>query len=440
MERKRGRGKRLNENKRLEIIRKLQRRDAPSKRAIAREYNVAESSIRNLWKKRESVINRSENLTPSIRDNIFRFSSPQFPELEKRLYLWMHTMRCNKIEIPPSLVKIKALELARTMNIDEMEFKGSWGWLRKFRTRYGLHSRLLHGEGAEVNKNDPVLLSALNDLYDIIKKYPPDCIYNMDETGLFFRHLPKYTLLMPYENVTAVRGKKKSKEKVTLVVCANADGSNKMPCCMIGKSKQPASAAGKEWPIPYMQQPSAWMDAVTYHKWFHEIFLPAVRKRTEQPVLLLLDNAPGHFVTKLETNNIRVAFFPPNCTSWKQPCDQGIINALKKRYKYLYLKDVLHFYELPDDQKSLLMAQASTLKSGSAGVAYGNPAHLMDVAKYVKEAWAAITPIRIENCFRKAELSIHKVIALPRKVLYPFRTDLLRCINVDKVADFFISK
>ena len=44
----------------------------------------------------------------------------------------------------------------------------------------------------------------------------------MDETGLFFWLLPKYTLLMPFEDVTSTRAKKKAEEKVLLVVCANA--------------------------------------------------------------------------------------------------------------------------------------------------------------------------------------------------------------------------
>ena len=59
----------------------------------------------------------------------------------------------------------------------------------------------------------------------------------MDETGLFHRLLPRYTLLMPNKDVSAVRGKKKLKDWVTLVVCANADGSNKILCCMIATSK-----------------------------------------------------------------------------------------------------------------------------------------------------------------------------------------------------------
>ena len=44
-------------------------------------------------------------------------------------------------------------------------------------------------------------------------------------------------------------------------------------------------------------------------------------------------------------------FVPPNCISWKQACDQGIIEALKKRAKYFILKDVLEFIELDNAQK-----------------------------------------------------------------------------------------
>ena len=67
---KRGAGKRLNDSQRLEIISKLQRPNPPSKRAIAREYDIVESSVRKLWVQRrinaylwcvwESTIHRYE--------------------------------------------------------------------------------------------------------------------------------------------------------------------------------------------------------------------------------------------------------------------------------------------------------------------------------------------------------------------------------------------
>ena len=175
-------------------------------------------------------------------------------------------MRHLKPELPPTLVMAKAVEIARSFYIDENEFKAPWGWFQNFRTQKGLKAVLMFGQGAEVNKIDPQLLEGLDKLYEIIRKYPPSCIYNMDETGLFHRLLPHYTLLMSNEDVSTVRGKKKSKDWVTLVVCANSDGSNKIPCCMIGKSKIPACSVGKHWPIPYCSQCKAWMDQSTYQK------------------------------------------------------------------------------------------------------------------------------------------------------------------------------
>ena len=93
------------------------------------------------------------------------------------------------------------------------------------------------------------------------------------------------------------------------------------------------------------------MDVSTCWKWFVEVFYPKVRKRTGRPVLLLMNNAPDHFPA-FERNNIKVVFFPPNCSSWKQPRDMGIIAVFKKRCKYLYLKNILGFYELDENLKA----------------------------------------------------------------------------------------
>jgi len=116
-----------------------------------------------------------------------------------------------------------------------------------------------------------------------------------------------------------------------------------------------------------------------------------------------MDNAPGHF-DAFERDNIRVVFFPPNCTSWKQPCDMGIIATLKKRYKYLYLKDILDFYKLDEQLKQRKKELGKRLQRGAARVSYGNPTHLLDAASYVKGAWDSVSSSSIKNAFSKAEL------------------------------------
>ena len=145
----------------------------------------------------------------------------------------------------------------------------------------------------------------------------------MDQTGLFFRLLPKYTLLMPFEDGCSTRGKKKAKERVSLVVCSNASGTRvcsnasgtrKISCTLIGKPKSLACIKNREWSVECIGQNKAWMDIATCWEWFEEVFHPEVRKRTGCPALLLMDNAPGHFPA-FERNSIKMVFFPPNCIS-----------------------------------------------------------------------------------------------------------------------------
>lgn len=120
-------------------------------------------------------------------------------------------------------------------------------------------------------------------------------------------------------------------------------------------------------------------------------------------MLLLLHNAPGHF-DAFERDGVKVVFFPPNCTSWKQSCDMGIIAALKKRYKYQHLKNVLSFYGLEDDLSQFKQQAGSGLRRGAVRVQYGNPANLLDSPNYIKLCWDSVTRITILNFFKQAEI------------------------------------
>ena len=142
--------------------------------------------------------------------------------------------------------------------------------------------------------------------------------------------------------MSAAHEEKKAKERVSLAVCANTTGTHKIPCTLIGKPKFPACIKNWKWHVKYISRNKAWMDVSTCWKWFEEVFYPEVRKRTGRPVCLLMDNAPGHFPA-FGRNNIKVVFFPPNCTCWKQPCDMGIIAALKKDIN-IYISNIFWIF------------------------------------------------------------------------------------------------
>ncbi|MFQ6637550.1 hypothetical protein Gotur_014273 [Gossypium turneri] len=55
-------------------------------------------------------------------------------------------------------------------------------------------------------------------------------IYNMDETDLFYRLQADHSLA-----TKQLEGRKKDKERLTVVVCCKEDGSDKVPLWVIGK-------------------------------------------------------------------------------------------------------------------------------------------------------------------------------------------------------------
>ena len=75
-------------------------------------------------------------------------------------------------------------------------------------------------------------------------------------------------------------------------------GTCKIPPLIVGTAKNPHCFRDKTrpCPLPYMNQSSAWVDKEIYRKWWHEVFLPAIRRHTDQPVALLMDNFSGHDV------------------------------------------------------------------------------------------------------------------------------------------------
>lgn len=214
-----GKGKRLNENERKEIIYKLSSPNPPSKRSIGREYGVSDTAIRKIVNQKDFIPERTALMSEQIREETFRFSKGKFTQIEEKLYDWINSMRLAKLAVPPSLAKEKAAEIAEELNITKEQFKASWQWLSNFRSRYGINNMSLHGEEAEVDKNDPVLLESLNKLYNQIKEYKCDNVYNMDECGLFFRMLPRYTLLMPSEDISSTRGKKNKRTSESNSLC-----------------------------------------------------------------------------------------------------------------------------------------------------------------------------------------------------------------------------
>jgi hypothetical protein len=80
-------GKRLNESQQCEIIAKLSKTNAPSKRAIAHEYDVNEGAIRKVWDKREQILEQCALMSNEAKETTFRSSVGCFTKLEDMFYI-----------------------------------------------------------------------------------------------------------------------------------------------------------------------------------------------------------------------------------------------------------------------------------------------------------------------------------------------------------------
>ena len=69
--------------------------------------------------------------------------------------------------------------------------------------------------------------------------YSPNDIYNGDETALFYKSLPHRTYCF---NGDKPAGSAKHKDRLTLLMITNVDGSDHRKLAVIGKSKKPLGA------------------------------------------------------------------------------------------------------------------------------------------------------------------------------------------------------
>eukprot|EP00960_Hanusia_phi_P047361 758364-Hanusia_phi.AAC.1 len=384
--------KRLNDTERLEIIAKLQG-SSMSQRAISREYGVSEGAIRKLLKQKNAVILRSQNADPSKMVRTFRGSAPHYPAVEEMLFRWVDGCQKRKVEVSPAMAIAKATELARGQGSGD-NFKASWKWFSSFRRRRGL--LLPRGE---VSKTEPDLTDMLQRVGGVIANYAADHVYSVAETGLLYRMLPHHSLLAGNELSTGDAARSQH-ERIALLVCANATGSHKIPCAMVGRAVQPASAQGCEWATPYLCQKQACVDGTVLRRWFEGIFVQSVRQVTSQPVVLLINDMQRMFAEQLESDTVKVVLTP---ACLKQAIDQELIANLKRRYKFLHLKHALAFHSLNASQPK---ESAESVPSECAGDRDGKLAHLVESANFLKTAWESIAPDAIRHSFIRANLGI----------------------------------
>lgn len=150
--------------------------------------------------------------------------------------------------------------------------------------------------------------------------------------------------------------------------------------------------------VDYMASTKAWFNQFLATEWFHKCFVPSVyeyqtttlkRKSSEVKAVLLWDNAPAHPVNLTsECGRIKTQFLPPNSTALIQPQDQGIISALKRAYRKIFVS------------KCLQVGIVDEVISENALVAM-KKYNIADCIFNIATAWNQLSKDTLSNCWHK---------------------------------------
>ncbi|GBP97282.1 Tigger transposable element-derived protein 4 [Eumeta japonica] len=223
---------------------------------VGKRFGFSRSTVSTIWKNKEKIL-QAESEGKSCK----KLKKPKYEDLDQAILSWFHQQRQNNMPISGPLVKAKAENFAEELGL--AAFKASEGWLGKFKQRHHINYGKISGEARSVDTN--MTHDWINKVWSKFKeKYAPSDIFNADEAGIFYKLTPDKTLKFKGEKCV---GGKLSKERITVLVAANMDGTEKRKLMVIGKSKNPRCFKNiTKLPVTYKANKSAWMTSQLFEE------------------------------------------------------------------------------------------------------------------------------------------------------------------------------
>jgi hypothetical protein len=233
----------------FEIIRDIE--NGKTQNEVCRERNLPKSTVATLWKKRSELRAAFENKNVNAR----RLRKSQHDDVDKLLKKWFTQQRLKNVTISGSVLRTKAENFGKQLT-SKNDFTCSSSWIDRWKKRHSVCSGKISGEAAAVDDN--VVGNWLNTVWpELRRQYNSDDIFNADETGLFYKLTPDQTLKFKGEEC---KGGKLSKDRITVLLCANLSGNEKRKLLIIGKSQNPRCFKHiPRLPVKYKANRRAWM-------------------------------------------------------------------------------------------------------------------------------------------------------------------------------------
>lgn len=353
-----------------------------SQRQLQEKYKIGKTTVQRILSKKDELMAIDQH-SFNVKKRCRQRGTFKFEDLDAQVFRWFCLARSKRTPISGPILLTKASKIASVL-YGPNAFKSSIGWLDRFKNRHKISFKSVCGEGAGVDQ--VTVADWKQNLSHLTEGYEPKNIFNFDETGLFYKALPKKTLALCDDTC---QGGKQSKIRLTVALMASALGE-KMTPVVIGNAKRPRAFGrldvNKSFNIIWKSNKTSWMTAEFFSDFMRNLNTEMMKARRK--IIVFIDNAACH--PHLELENVKLEFLPPNATSELQPMDQGIIQSFKLQYRKMLLNQSVEYI---DKLAANVEAVAPSINQ-------------LDAVNWLSCAWNNVKTSTISKCFQMAGFSV----------------------------------
>uniref|UniRef100_A0A668A962 HTH CENPB-type domain-containing protein n=1 Tax=Myripristis murdjan TaxID=586833 RepID=A0A668A962_9TELE len=351
------------------------------------KYGVTECNVRR-WRAQKDHLKNAHSQRKAFRGP----QSGRFQELDRRVCAYVDERRKDGMPISRAVIQLKAVEIAKELNIPTADFKASLGWCKRMMRRNGLTLRRRTSLAQRLPSDfGEKLLSFQRYVINLRKKhsYPLDQIGNADQTPVFFDMPTPVTVHKKGEKSVIIKSTGNEKGRVTVMLACLADGTKLPPYVVLKRKTVPKEAmpAG----IIVRAQEKGWMETELVVDWLKVVWgrrRGGLRKKRN---MLILDAFRGHLSDpvkkQVKAMNGDLVIIPGGMTSQLQVLDVVVNKPFKDNLRKKYTE-----WLLSGDH-----ALTPTGKIQKPSVRL--------LCEWILHAWDAVSPKSIIHGFKKCCIS-----------------------------------
>lgn len=357
----------ISNNEKYTMIRFFEANPSMMKKDIAAKFDVKPSTLSTIIRKKEKVIKALENKpVHGIRKGYIRSTRTlPFADVDAALLTW-----CRQKEYLTNLRLRRKMLLSKAMHFSKKlshDISPTMRWIESFQRRH-------HVDCSKKSEDDLLASWKTGKLNQILDRYTAADIYNCDETVIFWQRLPENFARADRKSCA---GREQTEARITVLVCANMDGIDKLPLFVIGNStRETAFENLHNAPLEYEENKRARMTESLFRNWLMKLDISMGRQGRK--IAMVLDICPAHRNMKL--SNIELVFLPRNTTSVTQPMEGRITRILKLHYRHILASRCLE-----------------AAKDSDVPFEWD----LLDAVLALKFAWRQVSTTTIASMFRK---------------------------------------